>query len=78
MIKGDALADDDWPNSLRKYWRYVDDNPGSTIGWVPGLRPVRGRAPIDGSVVAVLELLALLQLSDRDLIFHTISIKEFR
>ena len=78
MIECDALAGDDWPDTLWQNGRDVDDNPGSSVGWIPSLGPVGVRAPIDCSIIAMLELLALLQLSDSYdvLIFHTISIRE--
>ena len=64
VIESDTLTNNNWVNTFRKYWRYIDDNPGCTIGWVTSLRPVRISTPVDSSIVAMLELLALLQLSD--------------
>jgi hypothetical protein len=76
MIESDALAYNDRMDTFWKYWRNIDNDLGSSIGWVPSLRPVRVSAPINASMVAVLELLTLLQLSDCDdvLIVHTIII----
>ena len=78
MIERDALSNNNWPDTFRKNWRNINDDLGSTIGWIPSLWPVRVRAPVDASIIAMLELLALLQLSDPNdvLIFHTISITE--
>jgi len=80
MIEGNTLADNNWPYSFRQYWRNIDDNPSCTIGWVPGLRPIGVRASKNASMVAVLKLLTLLQLSDCNdvLIVHTIKYIEFR
>ena len=80
MIECNALAGDDWPDSqLRNSWRNIDNNPGSPVGWITSLFPVRVRTSVDGTIIAILELLTLLQLSDSYdvLIFHTISIKNF-
>jgi hypothetical protein len=76
VIECNTLTYNNWPNSLRKNWRYNDYNPSCTIGWIPSLSPVRGRTPVNASIVAVLECLVLLELSDPYcvLIFHTISI----
>lgn len=76
MIERDALTDNDWIDTFRKYWRNIDYDLGSAIGWIPGLRPVGVGTPINTSVIAVFEPLVLLQLPDSNnvLIFHTFSI----
>ena len=78
VIECDTLTDNKWVDSFWKNRRYNDDDLSRSIGWVTSLRPVRVRAPVDPSIVPVLECLVLLQLSDRYnvLIFHTFSIKD--
>ena len=77
MIECNTLAYNYWIDSFWEYWRYIDYNLSGAIGGITSLRPVGVRTPIDTSMVAMLELLTLLQLSDRNdvLIVHTFSIR---
>jgi hypothetical protein len=78
MIERNTLTYNHWIDTFWKYWRNIDYDLGSSIGWVTSLRPIRIGTPKNASMITMLELLALLQLSDSNdvLIFHTISIKE--
>jgi len=64
VIESDTLTDNDWPDTFRKNWRDVNYDPGSPVGWIPSLGPVRIGAPVDASIIAMLELLAFLEFSD--------------
>jgi hypothetical protein len=75
MIESDTLASNWRVGYFGKKCRYNHYDPGCSVGWVTSLWPVRVSTLIDASV-SVFESLALLQLSNGDLIVHTMIMNE--
>jgi len=75
MIESDTLASNWWIGYFGKKCRHNHYDLGCSVGRVTSLWPVRIGALIDASV-SVFESLPLLQLSNSDLVVHTMIMNE--